>query len=96
MADRLGRRPVWLTDDPSVVDPDDLLATSDVVEKVDVAPFREQWFDLARILTEVGRRMSDTIAVLGGSSPLVPYLLQHLSPRGSGHAGLRGRALRAR
>lgn len=52
MVERLGRRPVWLTDHPSAVDLDQLLAPVDPVEPVDVAPFREQWFDLARVLAE--------------------------------------------
>jgi len=55
MVDRLGRRPVWLTDDPADVDIDDLLAPADAVGPVDVAPFREQWGELARILAEAGR-----------------------------------------
>jgi glycosyltransferase involved in cell wall biosynthesis len=55
MAHRLGRQPAWLTDDPGDVDLDDLLAPADAVSPVDVAPFREQWCELARVLTEAGR-----------------------------------------
>ena len=55
MAERLGRRPVWLADDPADVDLDELLEPGEPVEPVDVAPFREQWFELARVLTEAGR-----------------------------------------
>ncbi|MDZ5661157.1 glycosyltransferase [Nocardioides sp. zg-1308] len=55
MVERLGRRPVWLTDDPAAVDLDELLAPLEPVDPVDVAPFRAQWFELAGVLNEAGR-----------------------------------------
>jgi hypothetical protein len=55
MAERLDRRPTWLTADPADVDLGELLAPGEDVDPVDVAPFREQWFELARVLAEAGR-----------------------------------------
>jgi hypothetical protein len=55
MAGRLGREPLWLPDDPADVDLDHLVAEGRPADGVDVAPFREQWFELARVLTEAGR-----------------------------------------
>jgi hypothetical protein len=53
VAERMGRTPVWLPDDPKAADLADLLATPDDRRPVDLDHFRGQWTDLARRLATV-------------------------------------------
>jgi hypothetical protein len=55
MAERLGREPVWLPDDPAAVATDEVLAEGDRAASTDVAPFHEQWRELARVLDAAGQ-----------------------------------------
>lgn len=54
VAERMGRTPVWLPDDPNDVDLADLLASPDDRRRVDLDHFRRQWTDLARQLANSG------------------------------------------
>jgi glycosyltransferase involved in cell wall biosynthesis len=55
MSARLDRRPIWLPDEPALVDLDELLESVEPQGPSDVSHFRDQWFELSRVLAETRR-----------------------------------------